>query len=83
MKKISVSYLSSKNIPNDLKKLDNTNCDYIHVDVMDSKFVSNKSLPWSEEKNIYKFTSKRLDVHLMVEEPYDYILKYMLKSKKT
>ena len=44
MKKISVSYLSSKNIPSDLKKLDNTNCDYIHDDVNDSKFASNKSL---------------------------------------
>ena len=33
--KVSASFLSSKNIPVDLRKLDNTDVDYIHVDIMD------------------------------------------------
>ena len=73
---ISTSFLSSKNIPKDLVKLNDTDTDYIHVDVMDGKFVKNKTMPFSEMKNIYKYTSKRLDVHLMVKNPKKYIIDY-------
>lgn len=74
--KISVSYLSSKNIVEDLRKLNVTNADYIHVDVMDGKFVKNKTLPFSQIKDIHKYTNKRLDVHLMVKKPFKYIHDY-------
>ena len=74
--KVSVSFLSSKYIPRDLKLLNDTDVDYIHVDIMDGKFVPNKTMPFSEMKNIYKYTSKRLDVHLMVENPKEYIPLY-------
>lgn len=74
--KISASFLSSSNIPADLKKLNETDVDYIHVDIMDGKFVPNKTMPFSEMKNIYKYTDKRLDVHLMVENPEKYIPLY-------
>ena len=73
---ISVSFLTSKDIPKTLKKLNETDADYIHLDIMDGKYVSNKTLPFSEMKNIYKFTDKRLDVHLMVESPSKYIKDY-------
>lgn len=73
---ISTSFLSSKNIPKDLQKLNETSTDYIHVDIMDGKFVPNKTMPFSEMKNIYKYTSKRLDVHLMVKDPKKYIDNY-------
>ena len=73
---VSASFLSSNNPPEDLKKLNETNIDYIHVDIMDGKFVKNKTMPFSEMKNIYKFTDKRLDVHLMVERPEKYIPLY-------
>lgn len=73
---VSTSFLSSSNIPRDLKKLNETDTDYIHVDVMDGKFVPNKTMPFSEMKNIYKYTSKRLDVHLMVNDPTKYINDY-------
>ena len=73
---VSTSFLSSNNIPRDLKKLNETDTDYIHVDVMDGKFVPNKTMPFSEMKNIYKYTSKRLDAHLMVNDPMKYINDY-------
>lgn len=76
MKKISASFLSSKNIPIDLIKLNETDADFIHIDVMDGKFVKNKTMPFSEMKNIYKYTSKRLEVHLMVDNPSKYIPMY-------
>ena len=74
--KVSASFLSSKNPALDLTKLNDTDVDYIHVDIMDGRFVSNKTMPFSEMKNIYKYTSKRLDVHLMVEDPKKYIPLY-------
>ena len=74
--KISASFLSSENIPKDLVKLNETDVDYIHVDVMDGKFVPGKTMPFKEMKNIYKFTDKRLDVHLMVQDPGKYIPLY-------
>ena len=74
--KVSASFLSSKNPAEDLSKLNDTDVDYIHVDIMDGKFVPNKTMPFSEMKNIYKYTSKRLDVHLMVEDPKKYIPLY-------
>ena len=74
--KISASFLSSKNIPEDLAKLNNTDVDYIHVDIMDGKFVPNKTMPFREMRHIYEYTSKRLDVHLMVEDPSNYIPLY-------
>lgn len=74
--KVSASFLKSKNIPNDLEKLNETDVDYIHIDVADGKFVKNKTLPYKEMRFIYRYTSKRLDVHLMVENPSIYIPLY-------
>ena len=74
--KVSASFLSSKNIPQDISKLNDTDVDYIHVDIMDGKFVKNKTMPFREMRHIYKYTSKRLDVHLMVSEPSKYIPLY-------
>ncbi len=73
---ISTSFLSSINPAKDLKKLNDTDTDFIHVDVMDGIFVSGRTMPFKEMKKIYKYTSKRLDVHLMVEEPSKLIKKY-------
>lgn len=74
---ISTSFLSSDNYPRDLKALNVTNSDFIHVDVMDGKFVKQKSLPFREMKKIGRFTTKRLDVHLMVAKPKKMIKKYV------
>lgn len=74
--KISVSYLSSKSFKEDLRKLNITNADFIHVDVMDGHFVRNKSLPFKKIKDISAYTNKRLDVHLMVKKPLKFIDNY-------
>jgi len=74
--KVSASFLSSRDLVKDLKALDLTDVDYIHLDIMDGKFVDNKTMPYSELKHISKYTSKRLDVHLMVEDPERYIPLY-------
>ncbi len=77
--KVSVSILSSSIKPQDIvKKLDNTKADYIHVDIMDEKFVENKTWTISEVKKIVSYSKLPLDVHLMVENPSKYIEDYAL-----
>jgi len=74
--KVSSSFLTSRNVPRDLKQLNDTDIDYIHLDIMDGKFVKNKTMPFREMKHISDYTSKRLDVHLMVNNPSKYIPLY-------
>ncbi len=77
--KVSVSILSSSIKPADIvKKLDNTKADYIHIDIMDGKFVENKTWTISEIKKITSYSKLPLDVHLMVENPSKYIEDYAL-----
>ena len=73
--KVSVSYLNVKkrNIPKIIYLLDKTNVDFIHVDVMDGKYVKNKANPFSEVEEMAYYTKKRLDVHFMVNKPLKYI----------
>ena len=73
---VSASFLSSKDIPKFLTKLNDTDINYIHVDVMDGAYVKNKTMPFREMEHISDYTSKRLDVHLMVKNPLKYIDDY-------
>lgn len=73
---ISTSFLNSTNPAKDLKILNETDTDFIHVDVMDGIFVDGRTMPFKELRKIYKYTSKRLDVHLMVDNPKKLIPKY-------
>lgn len=74
--KIAVSYLKSNyNLNETIEKINNTDADYIHVDVMDGKFVKNKTYEYNELK-ILQNSKKPLDVHLMVSNPIKYILDY-------
>lgn len=77
--KVGVSILSSSIKAEDIvKKLDGSSADYIHVDIMDGKFVENKTWTYSEVKKIVSYSSLTLDVHLMVKDPAKYIEDYAL-----
>jgi len=73
MIKISTSILSSNDRLTSIKKLNNTNTDYIHVDTMDGIFVPNTQMNIDEIIELEKFSTKPLDIHLMVENPEIYI----------
>lgn len=76
---VSTSILSNKIKPQDIvKKLDKSQCDYIHLDIMDGKFVDNKTWMVSEVKKIISGSNIPLDVHLMVKQPLKYIEDYAL-----
>lgn len=76
MKKVSVSILNSKNIEDDLIRINSSNADYIHIDVGDGSFIERRHDPIKELKEIEAALTKRLDVHLMVDNPESYILSY-------
>lgn len=77
MVQISTSILSIKdNFIDNIKKLDNTSTDYIHLDIMDGNFVPNKSFSYEEMLEVKKNTTRKLDVHLMVSNPKGYINSY-------
>ena len=76
--KLSVSCLNvkKKNVADVIMMLDSTNLDFIHVDVMDGKYVKNKANLYGFVKDIGKFTRKRLDIHFMVNKPHKMIDDY-------
>lgn len=76
--KLSVSYLSVKkrDVPEVISLLDATNIDFIHVDVMDGKYVSDKANLFSFVDGISSYTRKRLDIHFMVDKPLKMIDDY-------
>ena len=56
--KIAASFLSIKNgIKKNVERLDKTTIDYLHVDIMDGKFVPNKTWSFRQVKHILKKTT--------------------------
>lgn len=61
------------NLERDIKKVENSGADWIHVDVMDGHFVPNITIGVPVVKSVRKVTKLPLDVHLMIENPEKYI----------
>ena len=75
MKMISPSLLSADfgNLQRDIEMLNASDCDWLHVDVMDGLFVPNISFGQPVVKHIKKHARKPLDVHLMIMDPGRYV----------
>jgi len=74
---IATSILGIKDNLNEIKKINDTDTDYIHLDIMDGEFVNNKTYNFNEIERINKVISKSKDVHLMVSHPITYIKDYI------
>lgn len=61
------------NMGRDILMLQESNADWIHVDVMDGRFVPNISFGFPVLKAIKPLTDKVIDCHLMIVEPEKYI----------
>ncbi|MGC1633295.1 MAG: ribulose-phosphate 3-epimerase [Gelidibacter sp.] len=64
------------NLGKDIEMLNNSNADWIHVDIMDGVFVPNISFGCPVIKAIKKLAKKPLDVHLMIIKPERYIQRF-------
>lgn len=72
---ISPSILSSDfaNLGRDIRFMEKSGADWIHIDVMDGHFVPNITIGAPVVKSIRKVTQMPFDVHLMIENPKKYI----------
>ena len=76
--KVSVSILKEYDrLINAVKKVNESNADYLHIDVMDGKFVNNTKYTPEMVKDIISISKKKVDLHLMVED-LDLIKEYAL-----
>ena len=80
MKKIQISpsILSAdfSRLGDDIRRLEQSGADMIHVDVMDGHFVPNLTIGPPVIKSLRKYTSLPFDVHLMINPVHKYIKDY-------
>lgn len=75
MIKIAPSILSAdfSNLVSDVRIIEEAGADMIHIDVMDGHFVPNITIGAPVVKSLRKVTDLTFDVHLMIENPEQYV----------
>lgn len=77
--KIAPSILSAdfSRLGEEVKKLDRSGADMVHIDVMDGHFVPNITIGPLVVKAIRRYTDLPFDVHLMMDNPLDFAGAYV------
>ncbi len=72
---VAPSLLSANfaHLADDVEMLNRSECDWIHLDVMDGVFVPNISFGFPVLKYVAQLSRKPLDVHLMIVQPEKFI----------
>jgi ribulose-phosphate 3-epimerase len=75
---IAPSILSADfgNLQRDIEMINNSEADWIHVDVMDGVFVPNISFGFPVTEVAFRHATKPLDMHLMIVEPDKYLKRF-------
>jgi len=79
MIKLAPSILSADfaKLLEEVKKVENAGCEYLHIDVMDGHFVPNITLGPAIIKSLRKDVNMVFDAHLMIENPDQYINEFV------
>ena len=79
MAKIAPSILSADfmNLERDIRVLEDSGADFVHVDVMDGHFVPNITFGMPVVKALRRVTDLPLDVHLMIDKPIRYVEEFV------
>lgn len=72
---VSPSLLSANfaNLQADIEKINQSEADWLHLDIMDGVFVPNISFGFPVLRHVAKLSQKPLDVHLMIVSPEKFI----------
>lgn len=62
-----------RSLEEEVKALEEADVDIYHIDIMDGKFVPNFGMGLQDLEYIRKATKKTVDVHLMIDNPSEYI----------
>lgn len=75
---LSPSLLSADfgNLDRDVRMLNESEAQWIHIDVMDGVFVPNISFGFPVLEAVKKVTTKFVDTHLMIVEPEKYVQRF-------
>ncbi|AKD04814.1 ribulose-phosphate 3-epimerase [Pontibacter korlensis] len=75
---IAPSVLASDfaNLQSEVEMLNKSQADWLHIDIMDGRFVPNISFGFPVMESIKGHAQKPMDVHLMIVEPELYIEKF-------
>ena len=74
---VSPSLLAANflDLRSDVEMINNSEADWLHLDIMDGMFVPNISFGFPVIEAVAKLCKKPLDVHYMIEKPERYIAK--------
>jgi len=75
---VSPSLLSADflHLQDEIAMLNNSQADWIHLDIMDGMYVPNITFGFPVISQINKVAEKPLDVHLMIEQPERYVTEF-------
>ena len=75
MKMVAPSLLSADfgNLQKEIELVNQSDADWLHIDVMDGVFVPNISFGFPVLEHVKHLSTKPLDVHLMIVEPQKFI----------